>query len=171
MGIFCLYFTIGLIGLLIRGYYRLPSTCLLVEGEGKEEESVTHILTNISHCRCHYTNFLWEKSYFNETNYTYINENERSFEPLALILNLSDGLTVFGAMIYIFLTIKELSYQNFQLDSFIYVNDPTRILFLFSCLLTIAMLPARFTCSLEIDDVLCVFATLTRAPYFFFFCR
>ena len=72
---------------------------------------------------------------------------------------------------YLILTIKELSYQNFKLDYFIHVNDPTRVLFLISCLITIAMLPARFTCSIIMDDALCVFATLTRAPYFFFFCR
>ena len=65
---------------------------------------------------------------------------------------------------YILLTIQELSYQNFKLDSFIYVNDPTRVLFLFSCILTVLMLSARFTCSLIIDDVVCVFAALTRAP-------
>ena len=72
---------------------------------------------------------------------------------------------------YILITIREFSYQNFQFDSFIYVNDPTRLLFLFSCLLTVAMLPARLTCSIGVDDILCVYATLTRAPYFFFFCR
>lgn len=74
-------------------------------------------------------------------------------------------------MIYLLMTVQEFSYQNFQLDAFIYVNDPSRVLFLFSCMLTIGMLPARFTCSLTADDILCVFATLTRAPYFFFFCR
>jgi hypothetical protein len=87
------------------------------------------------------------------------------------MLNILDGLSVLGALMYLLLTVQEFSYQNFKLDSFIYVNDPTRVLFLFSCLLTIAMLPARFTCSIITDDVLCVFATLTRAPYFFFFCR
>jgi hypothetical protein len=87
------------------------------------------------------------------------------------MLNALDGLSVGGACIYLLLTFKEFSYQNFNFESFIYVNDPTRVLFLFSCVLTIAMLPARFTCSIIIDDVLCVFATLTRAPYFFFFCR
>ena len=87
------------------------------------------------------------------------------------MLNIFDGLSIFGAFVYLMLTIQEFSYQNYKFDSFIHVNDPTRVLFLFSCLLTIAILPARLTCSIFIDDVLCVFATLTRAPYFFFFCR
>jgi len=87
------------------------------------------------------------------------------------LLNICDGISVLGAFMYLICTIQELSYQNFKLDSFIYVNDPSRVLFLFSCLLTIGMLPARFTCSIAADDILCVFAILTRTPYFFFFCR
>lgn len=87
------------------------------------------------------------------------------------MLNILDGLTVLGALYYIIVTIREFSYQHFKLDYFIYVNDPTRILFLFSCLLTLAMIPARFTCSIAFDDMFCVFAILSRAPYFFFFCR
>jgi hypothetical protein len=74
-------------------------------------------------------------------------------------------------MLYLIATIREFSYQHFKFDYFIYVNDPTRVLFLFSCLLTLTMVPARFTCSIAIDDMLCVYAILTRTPYFFFFCR
>jgi hypothetical protein len=68
-------------------------------------------------------------------------------------------------------TLREFAYQRFKLDYFFYVNDPTRVLFLFSCVLTLAMVPARFTCSIALDDILCVYAILSRAPYFFFFCR
>jgi len=74
-------------------------------------------------------------------------------------------------MFYLIVIIQEFSYQNFKFDYFIYVNDPTRVLFLFSCVLTLAMVPARFTCAIAVDDVLCVYAILSRAPYFFFFCR
>lgn len=86
-------------------------------------------------------------------------------------LTFLDGLTAVGAMFYVIVTIREFSYQHFKLDHFIYVNDPSRVLFLFSCVLTLAMVPARLTCSIALDDVLCTYALLTRAPYFFFFCR
>ncbi|CAF4999885.1 unnamed protein product [Rotaria sp. Silwood1] len=181
MAMFSFYFSICLIGLIIRGYYRVPSACILKEIIDKDENTVKSIIANRIECKCHYINFLWPKPYHHDENQTIMNisldinyndkNKKHNFEPMALLLNIFDGLSIIGALIYIIFTIKEFSYQNFKLDSFIYVNDPTRVLFLFSCLLTLAMLPARFTCSIIIDDVLCVFAILTRAPYFFFFCR
>lgn len=72
---------------------------------------------------------------------------------------------------YLVFTFLELSYQHFRLSPFIHINDPTRMLFILSCMLTLAMVPARITCAIAIDDVLCVYAILTRVPYFFFFCR
>ncbi|UJR09976.1 hypothetical protein I4U23_014200 [Adineta vaga] len=182
MAMFTLYFSICLLGLLLRGYYHLPDACLDKVELDKSENTYKSVISNKSECQCHYTNFLWHKPIVNNENNTILNStfvkdtdhtnNIRGiFEPMALMLNLCDGLSVLGAIIYLLMTIQEFSYQNFQLDAFIYVNDPSRILFLFSCILTIAMLPARFTCSLAADDILCVFATLTRAPYFFFFCR
>ncbi|CAF1026088.1 unnamed protein product [Rotaria sordida] len=183
MAMFSFYFGICLFGLIIRGYYRVPSTCIIKEIIDKDENTVKSIIANRIECKCHYINFLWYKPYIDDENQTIMNvslrinyddndENKKlRFKPMVLLLNIFDGLSVIGALIYIMFTIQEFSYQNFKLDSFIYVNDPTRVLFLFSCLLTLAMLPARFTCSIIVDDVLCVFATLTRAPYFFFFCR
>ncbi|CAF1153906.1 unnamed protein product [Adineta ricciae] len=179
MAIFTLYFGICLFGLLVRGYYHLPDACLEKLEIDKSANTYKSVISSKHYCQCHYTNFLWRRSFEDSDNETSLNatfaasvENDKGvFEPMALILNVCDGLSVLGAMIYLLLTIREFSYQNFQLDAFIYVNDPSRVLFLFSCILTIGMLPARFTCSLTADDILCVFATLTRAPYFFFFCR
>ncbi|CAF1176893.1 unnamed protein product [Adineta steineri] len=190
MAIFTLYFGICLFGLLVRGYYRVPETCLYQEVIDKNENTYKSIiLINRTECKCHYANVLWHKPYnYNNNNQTNMNislkinkydddddndnDNDKQiFEPLGLLLNVADGLSVFGAIMYLLLTVQELSYQNFKLDSFIYVNDPSRVLFLFSCILTIGMLPARLTCSIAADDILCVFAILTRAPYFFFFCR
>ncbi|CAF5146594.1 unnamed protein product, partial [Rotaria socialis] len=37
--------------------------------------------------------------------------NNRIFEPKAILLNIFDGLSVLGALIYLILTIQEFSYQ------------------------------------------------------------
>ncbi|CAF3418063.1 unnamed protein product [Rotaria socialis] len=111
MAIFTIYFGICLFGLLIRDYYRVPSSYIIHE-----------------------------------------------------ILNIFDGLYILSALIYSIITLEEFSYQNFKLDSFISVNDPIRVLFLFSCILTMPMLSARFTCLIITDDVLYVFATFLRTP-------
>ncbi|CAF0922969.1 unnamed protein product [Didymodactylos carnosus] len=131
MAIFALYFAIGAIAMLIRGIYRIPSTCIVHQLIDKQDNDVKALIA----------------------------------------LTIFDSLSIIGAVTYLIFTVRELSYQHFKLDSFIYVNDPTRVLFLFSCLLTISLIPARLTCSYSADDILCVFAMLTRAPYFFFFCR
>ncbi|CAF0818866.1 unnamed protein product [Rotaria sp. Silwood1] len=179
MGIFVFYFTICLLALIVRGYYRVPPSCIVHEIIDKEENKLKSIIADRPECKCHYTNFLWQTNLFDNTNRTTISMSmimknipkKRQFEPTALALNVLDGLSVLGSFMYLIITIRELSYQHFKLDYFIYVNDPTRVLFLFSCLLTVALVPARFTCSIALDDILCTYSILTRAPYFFFFCR
>ncbi|CAF1077152.1 unnamed protein product [Adineta steineri] len=176
MAIFTFYFAICLLALIVRGYYRVPSNCIDREIIDKEETGKL-MISNRSECMCHYTNFLWYNTLSEYDNQTFGNmtikniSGKRQFEPTALALNFLDGLSALGALMYLIVTIREFSYQNFKLDHFIYVNDPTRVLFLFSCLLTLAMIPARFTCSIALDDILCVYSILSRAPYFFFFCR
>ncbi|CAF4116038.1 unnamed protein product [Rotaria sp. Silwood2] len=98
MIIFTIYFGICLFGLLIRGYYHVPSSCIIHEVINKEENIMKSIIAN----RIEY--------------------------------------------------------------SFISVNDPIRVLFLFSCILTLAMLPARFTCLIITNGVFYVFATLPCIP-------
>ncbi|CAF0992320.1 unnamed protein product [Rotaria sordida] len=177
MGIFALYFAICLLALIVRGYYRVPRSCIVDEIIDKEENKIKSIIADRPECKCHYTKFLWYTQSYDNTNHTIINMSmknifrKRQFEPIALALNILDGLSVLGSLMYLIMTMREFSYQHFKLDYFIYVNDPTRVLFLFSCLLTAAMVPARLTCSIAVDDILCTYAILARAPYFFFFCR
>ncbi len=91
MAIFTFYFTICLLALLIRGYYRVPLTCLRHEFLDKEEKTVKSIIEDRMECKCHYTNFLWDKSILNDSNETMIGNNDEKqiFEPLALVRNLS----------------------------------------------------------------------------------
>ena len=93
MAIFTLYFAICLFGLLIRGYYRVPLVCTEKEYLDKEEKTVRLIIANRMECRCHYTNFLWNKPFVEEDNQTMIKINndeqeKQAFEPLALVRNL-----------------------------------------------------------------------------------
>jgi hypothetical protein len=95
MAIFTFYFGICLFGLLIRGYYRVPQSCIIYEVLDEKENTVKSIISNRTDCRCHYTNFLWHKSLFNNENQRMTNmslgfnngdENEkRRFEPMALV--------------------------------------------------------------------------------------
>jgi hypothetical protein len=95
MAIFTFYFAICLFGLIIRGYYRVPQTCLIHEVIDKEENTVKSIIANRIECKCHYTNFLWHKPHSANENRTLMNnslgihndeDNEKQiFEPMALV--------------------------------------------------------------------------------------
>jgi hypothetical protein len=95
MAIFTFYFSICLFGLLIRGYYRVPQSCIKTEPIGKDEKEFKSIIANRIECKCHYTNFLWPKAFFDDENQTILNgslginndkENEnKRFEPMALV--------------------------------------------------------------------------------------
>ncbi|UYV79571.1 Nan [Cordylochernes scorpioides] len=51
------------------------------------------------------------------------------------------------------------------------MTAPSRVLFLFACIMMMVMVPMRFTCQSQIEDILSVMVMLTVAPYFLFFCR
>jgi hypothetical protein len=97
MAIFTLYFGICLFGLLIRGYYRVPSSCIFKEEIDKEEHTFKSIIVNKSECKCHYTSFLWRKPFINDENQTIMNislgintydddeNNQRIFEPMVIV--------------------------------------------------------------------------------------
>ncbi len=93
MAIFTVYFAICLFGLLIRGYYRVPLTCIKHELLDREEKTVKSIIIDRIECKCHYTNFLWHKPFFIDENRTISNssneEKQQQFEPLALVRNIA----------------------------------------------------------------------------------
>jgi len=73
MAIFTLYFGICLFGLLIRGYYRVPSSCIITEEIDKEEHTFKSIIANKTECKCHYRNFKWREPFINDENQTMMN--------------------------------------------------------------------------------------------------
>ncbi len=93
MGIFVFYFAICLLALIVRGYYRVPSSCIILEVIDKEQNTLKSIIADRVECKCHYTNCLWHKSLFDNDNQTITNISRRSisdkrrFEPTALVRN------------------------------------------------------------------------------------
>jgi hypothetical protein len=97
MGTFVFYFAICLLALIVRGYYRVPQTCIYHEKIEKEEHASKSIIIDRPECKCHYTNFLWHNSLFDDdddNNHTMFNVSignisniHRHFEPTALVRN------------------------------------------------------------------------------------
>lgn len=91
MGLFALYFAISLLGLVVRGIYRVPQVCLRYEIIDKEENTMKSIIADRPECQCHYTNFLWNKFAVENQNLLLMNstlktvEMGRHFEPWAVV--------------------------------------------------------------------------------------
>ena len=93
MAIFTLYFGICLFGLLVRGYYHLPDACLEKLEIDKNANTYKSVISPTRHCQCHYTNFLWRRSFEDDGNETSLNatfatniDNDKGvFEPMALV--------------------------------------------------------------------------------------
>ena len=92
MGIFSVYFAICLLALIVRGYYRVPPSCIIHELIDKDDLAKKSIIADRIECKCHYTNFLWNRNLFENQNQTIINIsmnynlNKRQFEPTALVI-------------------------------------------------------------------------------------
>ncbi|KAL5011500.1 hypothetical protein ScPMuIL_010051 [Solemya velum] len=80
-------------------------------------------------------------------------------------------LSLLGAMMYIFLAMKEIWYEGIIVFFLTLKCAPSKALFLLSCLFMAAMLPGRATCAYVYEDVMAVLTILFTAPYFLFFCR
>jgi hypothetical protein len=96
MATFVFYFAICLLALIVRGYYRVPQSCIYYEKLEKEEHASKSIIADRPECKCHYTNFLWQNSLFDndDDNHTMFNisianssNNHHHFEPTALVRN------------------------------------------------------------------------------------
>ena len=75
MAIFSLYFIICLLALLLRGHYRVPSSCIIQEVLDKEENTVKSIIIDRIDCKCHYTNFFWHKPFSDYANSSAVNHS------------------------------------------------------------------------------------------------
>lgn len=93
MAVFAVYFLITLLALIIRGYYRVPPTCIVHEIIDKDENTMKSLIADRMECKCHYTNFLWNRNTLSSSNQTYMNismkamPKKRYFETTALVRN------------------------------------------------------------------------------------
>jgi hypothetical protein len=89
MAIFAIYFAICLLALIVRGHYRVPAAC--INEEPLEDNKKKSIIADRLECKCHYTNFLWDKTLFDKDNQTNLNVTAKNisgklqFEPTALV--------------------------------------------------------------------------------------
>ncbi|KAL4218965.1 hypothetical protein ACF0H5_021551 [Mactra antiquata] len=80
-------------------------------------------------------------------------------------------LVLLGAVIYIFLSMKEIYHQGFHIFLSTLKGAPTKAMFLMACIFVVLMLPGRAAAAYRYEDVMGVLAILFTAPYFLFFCR
>ncbi|XP_035828047.1 transient receptor potential cation channel subfamily V member 5 isoform X2 [Aplysia californica] len=80
-------------------------------------------------------------------------------------------IVLISAIIYIFLALKEVYHQGFNIFFSTLTGAPAKTLFLLSCVFVILMLPGRASCNHEFEDIIGVLAILCTSPYFLFFCR
>ncbi|CAB0003333.1 unnamed protein product [Nesidiocoris tenuis] len=80
------------------------------------------------------------------------------------------GLEV-GAVLYILAALREARFLGYSMFVENLMTAPSRVMFLFSCVLMLTMPFFRFSCNEEVEDVIAVVIMLTTAPYFLFFCR
>ncbi|XP_041974280.1 transient receptor potential cation channel subfamily V member 5 [Aricia agestis] len=76
-----------------------------------------------------------------------------------------------GALAYIGLALREARFLGLKMFFENLSTVPSRVMFLFSCLLMVALPTLRLACADEEEDHLAVMIMLTTAPYFLFFCR
>ncbi|XP_032513421.2 transient receptor potential cation channel subfamily V member 5 [Danaus plexippus] len=76
-----------------------------------------------------------------------------------------------GALAYIGAAMREARFLGLKMFIENLSTVPSRVMFLFSCLLMLALPTLRLSCADEEEDHLAVIIMLTTAPYFLFFCR
>ncbi|CAG9576063.1 unnamed protein product [Danaus chrysippus] len=83
----------------------------------------------------------------------------------------SELMLWFGALAYIGAAMREARFLGLKMFIENLSTVPSRVMFLFSCLLMLALPTLRLSCADEEEDHLAVIIMLTTAPYFLFFCR
>ncbi|XP_067662340.1 transient receptor potential cation channel subfamily V member 5-like isoform X4 [Haliotis asinina] len=101
-------------------------------------------------------------------NPCYLLQPYRTSDIVRLVL---ESMVLVGAMVYVFLAMKEIYHQGFRIFFTTLRGAPAKALFLCSCIFVVMMLPGRAFCSHEYEDIMGVLAILCTAPYSLFFCR
>ncbi|CAK1600101.1 unnamed protein product [Parnassius mnemosyne] len=95
-----------------------------------------------------------------------------NFDSWQAKLRISGELLLWlGALAYIGGALREARFLGLKMFIENLSTVPSRIMFLFSCLLMLVLPTLRLWCADEEEDHLAVIIMLTTAPYFLFFCR
>ncbi|XP_025837236.1 transient receptor potential cation channel subfamily V member 5 [Agrilus planipennis] len=84
---------------------------------------------------------------------------------------IAEAVMLFSAFLYLVAAIREARFLGGRMFFENLMTAPSRVMFLFSCILMQIILPLRLSCQDEAEDVVAVVIMLTTAPYFLFFCR
>ncbi|KAL3281599.1 hypothetical protein HHI36_004806 [Cryptolaemus montrouzieri] len=76
-----------------------------------------------------------------------------------------------GAFIYLAAAVREARFLGGRMFFENLMTAPSRVMFLFSCILMQTVPWLRLACQDELEDFIAVVIMLTTAPYFLFFCR
>ncbi|XP_046383635.1 uncharacterized protein LOC124154144 isoform X2 [Ischnura elegans] len=83
----------------------------------------------------------------------------------------AEAVMELGAVFYILEALREAHFLGLSMFIENLMTAPSRVMFLFSCLMMLIMPSLRFFCLDEAEDIMSVIIMLTTAPYFLFFCR
>ncbi|KAI9588044.1 transient receptor potential cation channel subfamily V member 5 [Glossina fuscipes] len=90
---------------------------------------------------------------------------------LAKVRIIAEIVIFFGAILYLLAALREARFLGYKMFVENLMTAPSRVMFLFSCCLMMAIPWLRLSCLTELDDHVAVLIMLTTAPYFLFFCR
>ncbi|XKL66119.1 hypothetical protein PGB90_009539 [Kerria lacca] len=76
-----------------------------------------------------------------------------------------------GAFLYLLAAVREAGFLGLNMFIENLMTAPSRVMFLCSCLLMMAVPFLRYFCLDQIEDIIVVVIMLTTSPYFLFFCR
>ncbi|XP_022906014.2 transient receptor potential cation channel subfamily V member 5 [Onthophagus taurus] len=107
----------------------------------------------------------WWESMQEECRLLNFDNNEKKVRVAAEIAIL------IGAFSYLAAAVREARFLGVRMFFENLMTAPSRVMFLFSCILMLIIPWLRFSCSDEIEDTIAVIIMLTTAPYFLFFCR
>ncbi|XP_023309951.1 transient receptor potential cation channel subfamily V member 5 [Anoplophora glabripennis] len=91
--------------------------------------------------------------------------------PEAKIRLAAEVAITIGAFLYLGAAIREARFLGTRMFFENLRTSPSRVMFLFSCILMLIIPWLRLACEDEIEDTVAVMVMLTTAPYFLFFCR
>ena len=80
-------------------------------------------------------------------------------------------LMVLGSVAYLLGALRECNFLGASMFFENLATAPSRVMFLFSCVLVLNMVALRLLCLDEFEDLVAIVVMLTTAPYFLFFCR